>query len=261
MSPDLIKDREHQLDDRIAEAAMTSGTAAPLKSQFDPAALDEATLSSELVTMFRGKFCDILMAGRSPDHFKEEDVLYDIGDPNRRLYFIQRGFVKVGTLTPSGREIIFDIRKAGDVVGELCVAPGPLRDRAVALELTEAVRVPYSEMMKTLRNHPDLSVRLVEIFCEYLADAYNQITAVTVHDLTERVVQALLKLAPKLGRPSGDRVQIAAYLTQEEISQMVGARRERVSIVLNSLRRRGLVDYSSRGHLVLNVTALQKLSV
>lgn len=240
---------------------MISRTAAPLESQFDPAAVDEATLSSELVTVFRGKFCDILMAGRPPDHFKEEDVLYDIGDRNRSLYFIQRGFVKIGTLTPSGREVIFDIRKAGDVVGELCAAPGPRRDRAVALELTEAVRVPYSEMMNTLRNHPDLLVRLVEIFCECLTDAYNQIAAVTIHDLTERVVQTLLKLAPKLGRPSGDGVQIAAYLTQEEISQMVGARRERVSIVLNSLRRRGQVDYSNRGHLLLNVTALQKLSV
>jgi CRP/FNR family transcriptional regulator len=237
---------------------MSSGTAAPLESQSDPAILDEATLSSALVTVFRGKFCDILLVGRSSDHFKEGDVLYDIGDPNRRLYFIQRGFVKIGTLTPNGREIIYDIRGAADVVGELCAWPGPRRDRAVALEPTEAIRVPYSDMINTLRNHPDLLVRLVEIFCECLADAYNQIAAVTVHDLTERVVQALLKLAPKLGRPGSDGVQIAAYLTQEEISQMVGARRERVSIVLNSLRRRGLVDYSSRGHLVLNLTALQK---
>lgn len=129
---------------------MTSGTAAPVQSQPDPFALDEATVSSALVTVFRGKFCDILLPGRSSDKFKEGDVLYDIGDPNRRMYFIQRGFVKIGTLTPDGREIIYDIRKAGDVVGELCASPSPRRDRAVALVPTEAVHVPYSDMIRTL---------------------------------------------------------------------------------------------------------------
>ena len=47
------------------------------------------------------------------------------------------------------------------------------------------------------------------------------------------------------------------YLTQEEIAQMVGARRERVSTALNALRRRGMVQYSTRGHLVLDVRALE----
>jgi len=42
---------------------------------------------------------------------------------------------------------------------------------------------------------------------------------------------------------------------------MVGARRERVSTALNSLRRRGLVDYSSRGHLLLHVAALRSLVI
>jgi CRP-like cAMP-binding protein len=65
-------------------------------------------------------------------------------------------------------------------------------------------------------------------------------------------------LAHKLGRPSGNRVEIAAYLTQEELSQMVVARRERVSTALNSLRRRGILQYSPRGHLLLDMRALDR---
>lgn len=239
---------------------MTSGTA-PLPHVPDAAALDQALVSSALVTVFRGKFCDTLLPGRAPLLFKDGDVLYDIGDPNRSMFFIRKGFVKIGTLTQDGREIIYDIRKAGDVVGELCASPSPRRDRAVALEPTEAVHVPYSEVIATLRSHPDLLVRLVEIFCECLSDAYQQITTLAAHDLTSRIVQALLNLASKLGGSGGDSVQIPAYLTQEEISQMVGARRERVSTALNSLRRRGLVNYSSRGHLILQVKALRDLAV
>jgi CRP/FNR family transcriptional regulator, cyclic AMP receptor protein len=239
---------------------MSLGTAVPLKTVPDAAAFDEATLSSALMTVFRGKFCNTLLRGRSPVHFKAGDVLYDIGDASASMFFVQEGFVKIGTLTHDGREIIYDIRKAGDVVGELCAVKGARRDRAVALEPGKAIEVSYAEVTGTLASHPELLVKLVEIFCNCLADAYEQITTLTVYDLTGRVVQVLLSLATKLGTADSDPVKIPAYLTQEEISQMVGARRERVSTTLNVLRRRGLVDYSSRGHLVLHVAALREVT-
>jgi CRP/FNR family transcriptional regulator, cyclic AMP receptor protein len=248
------------------QSAVSTGvtmiTAGPITTESAPdsSALDQANMSCALLTVFRGKFCDTLLPGRTSLPFKDGDVLYDLGDPSQSMYFIQKGFVKIGTLTPDGREIIYDVRKAGDVIGELCVSQSPRRDRAVALEPGEAIRVSYSDVIATLRSHPDLLVKLLEIFCDCLADAYKQITALTVHDLTSRITQVLLNLGSRLGLPSGDCVQIPAYLTQEEIAEMVGARRERVSTALNSLRRRGLVDYSSRGHLVLNVSALRNLA-
>ena len=52
-------------------------------------------------------------------------------------------------------------------------------------------------------------------------------------------------------------MELPAYLTQEEIAQMVAARRERISTALNSLRRRGMVHYSARGHLMLDMASLE----
>jgi CRP/FNR family transcriptional regulator, cyclic AMP receptor protein len=236
---------------------MSLGIAVPLKPAAEVAALDEANVSSALVTVFRGRFCSTLLPGRSSVQFGPGDVLYDIGDDSSNMFFIQKGFVKIGTLTHDGREIIYDIRKAGDVVGELCVMKGSRRDRAVALESAEAISVTYAEIAATLGKYPDLLMKLIEILCGCLGDAYEQITTLAARDLTERVTQVLLNLASKLSTPNGDTVRIPAYLTQEEISQMVGARRERVSTTLNALRRRGLLDYSSRGHLVLHVDALR----
>jgi CRP/FNR family cyclic AMP-dependent transcriptional regulator len=219
--------------------------------------LDEATVSSALASAFRGKFCKTLLPGRNPCHFRTGEELYGAGDPSRIMFFIQKGFVKIGSVTPDGREVIYDIRKMGDVVGELCVSKNPRHDRAVALEPTEAVSVTYSEVIDTLRSDSDLLIRLLEILCDCLADAYEQITTLAGRDLTRRLVQVLLNLASKLGQPVGDSVQIPTYLTQEDIAQLVGARRERVSTALNSLRRCGAMDYSSRGHLRLHVGPLR----
>src|SRR5690349_24584301 len=125
---------------------MSLGIGVPLKLAPEVTALEEANVSSALMTVFRGKFCSTLLPGRSSVQFKPGDVLYDIGDDSSNMFFIQQGFIKIGTLTQDGREIIYDIRKAGDVVGELCVMKGGRRDRAVALEPTEAISVTYSEV-------------------------------------------------------------------------------------------------------------------
>ncbi|MEP6551169.1 MAG: helix-turn-helix domain-containing protein, partial [Gemmatimonadales bacterium] len=76
-------------------------------------------------------------------------------------------------------------------------------------------------------------------------------------NVLESLLKVLQTLAVKLGRPSGRLVEIATYLTQEELSQMVVARRERVSTALNSLRRQGIVQYSPGGHLLVDMPALE----
>ena len=223
-------------------------------------ALHEASLSTALMSVFRGKFCDVILLGRSQVSFEKDAVLYDIGDKDRNFFFIRQGFVKVGTIMPDGREIIYDIRKGGDVAGELCARQVLRRDRAVALEPSMVVPVHYREIVRTLQDSPDLLTKLVEIFCDCLADAYEQINTLAVHDILRRLGNVLAGLASKIGRPFEDMIQIPSYLTQEEISQMVVARRERVSTALNILRRRGIIRYTNGGHLLVRVEALKDIT-
>src|SRR5207237_3768372 len=105
-------------------------------------ALLEGSISAALAGVFRGKFCDLILRNRSAVRYKKDTVLYDLGDRAQTFFFIQTGFVKVGAVTEDGREVIYDVRKDGDVVGELSACKAPRRDRAVALEETLAIAVP-----------------------------------------------------------------------------------------------------------------------
>ena len=155
------------------------------------------------------------------------------------MFFLQRGFVKVGTITATGNELIYDVRKGGDVVGELCAAEEERPDRAVALEATDAIVVPFEDIKSLLMTEPSLMAALIEVFCTALKQAYAQINTLAVDDTVHRLANILVGLAKKIGRPSGSLLEIPTYLTQEEIAQMIAARRERVSTALNFLRRRG----------------------
>jgi hypothetical protein len=71
-----------------------------------------------------------------------------------------------------------------------------------------------------------------------------------------RLVRRLQKLANQFGRLAGHLIEIDAYRTQERISQTMTASRERVSAGLHLLRKRGMIQYSPSGHLLLDMKVL-----
>ena len=113
--------------------------------------LPDAILSSALTEIFRGRLCQTILEGKKPISFPKEKALFEVGDKERTLFFIERGFVKVGTISEAGNEIIFDVRKDGDVAGELSACKAIRPDRAVALEPTQAYSIEYSELMASLQ--------------------------------------------------------------------------------------------------------------
>jgi CRP/FNR family transcriptional regulator, cyclic AMP receptor protein len=221
-----------------------------------PAAHSAPLRDAALAGIFRGRFCDILLRDRVALPFAEGAVIYELGETQRALWFVRRGVVKVGTITADGREIIYDVRKDGDVVGELCTFEPVRRDRAVVVEQAELIPVPLDEALTALAQHPAALQDLVAVFGAALAEAYDQLNSVAHDDLMHRVVKTLRSLAHKLGEARGELVEIATYLTQDELAQMVMARRERVSTALNLLRQRGVVQYSARGRLRVDLRAL-----
>jgi CRP/FNR family cyclic AMP-dependent transcriptional regulator len=223
----------------------------------DDSVARQAAVSAALASVFRGKFCDAILPNRRVSRFQKNDVIYDVGDQDRTFFFLQTGYVKVGTVSQDGREIIYDVRKGGDLVGELCVCGRPRPDRAVALEETGAIPVPYEEIIKVVQSQPEMVGRLVEFLCQALAEAYEQVNTLALDDILHRLTKVLIGLAGKIGSQLGQSVEISTYLTQEEISQMVAARRERVSTALNLLRRLGAIQYSNHGRLVLNIEILK----
>ena len=107
-----------------------------------------------------------------------------------------------------------------------------------------------------VQRHPTALQDLVAVFGGALAEAYDQLNSLASDDVMQRVLKTLRSLAEKLGEAQGDLVEIATYLTQDELAQMVKARRERVSTALNVLRQRGIVQYSQRGRLRVDMRAL-----
>src|SRR6202140_946120 len=191
--------------------------------------ISNGPLSSALARTFRGKLCDVILQNRSVITFEKDQLIYDAGEDKRMFFFLQTGYVKIGSITEGGHELIYDVRKAGDIVGELCASGQQRQDRAVALEHTEIIAVPFTEVLEIVQSNRHLLRELVQMFCESLSDAYDQLNTLPSKDTVHRLVRVLLRLGAQLGHTSGQKTELSAYLTQEENSRMVGAKKKKIT--------------------------------
>jgi len=120
--------------------------------------------------------------------------------------FLQNGFVKIGAISPGGHEVICDVRKGADVVGELGVSEQERLDRAVALEQTDAILVPANEVLELLQANPEFVPILLGAFCQALKEAYAQVNTLALDDTIHRVITILIGLGTRIGQRSGSEI-------------------------------------------------------
>jgi CRP/FNR family cyclic AMP-dependent transcriptional regulator len=244
----------HSMPDR--PLAPTDGAGRPTHAAL-PRLLDHADCDI-LSTVFRGKLCEQVASGPTR-RIAAGEFLYHAGGEARSTFLLRHGLVKTSVVSPGGQELTLRIYKPGEVLGELCLCTGERREQAVALEASDVIEIPIESFMARLRQDPLVALEFATTVCERLADAHERLRSLAVDPVLGRLVRTLLSLAADLGERTPQGTQLTHYLAQEELAQLVGARREVVSTLLNRLREKGLLTYTRRGLIRLDRQRLDRL--
>ena len=73
-----------------------------------------------------------------------------MGEPAKSLFYVKRGLVKTSRIMPAGDEIILQLNRPGDILGELCFCSGERREQAVTLEASEVVEILLDDLLGNL---------------------------------------------------------------------------------------------------------------
>ena len=181
---------------------------------------------------------------------KHENV-YNSGDDDQMVYFIESGQIKLLMLSPEGKECLLAIYNSGDVFGELCLAGlGPRTETATAMEETVFKRIPCAELFVLLTNDS-----LLQGFVQYLvvriADQQQIISNLVTVDSEKRLGKTLLRLARKLGKKDIRSILIEHRISHQELSEMVGTTRPRISEFMQRFRRLGLIESTAEHYLIV----------
>jgi CRP/FNR family transcriptional regulator, cyclic AMP receptor protein len=187
-------------------------------------------------------------------YYRPGEFIFEMGEPPQRLYFLERGIVKITIVTPDGRERILDVVDAGSTFGETFLSRGK-RWTAAAQALSAAtVRTialkAFTNLMQTL---PNLCLTFVRHLAELQHRTLVRLDAQMQMDRGLRLLAVLLDLGGRCGQRTDDNYTLPGELTQGELARMVGLNRSTVSVLLNYYRRNGILG-GQGGMIVIHST-------
>jgi len=181
--------------------------------------------------------------------------VYNCGDQDEKVYFIETGQVKLSLLSPEGKECLLAIHGSGDVFGELCLAGLARHESATAMQETKLKQIPCSQFFARLARDS-----LFEGFVRYLAvrvaDQQQVIANLVTADSEQRLGQTLLQLARTMGKKDPRSIRIELKISHEELSAMVGTTRPRISFFMQRFRNLGLIETNSDHFLIIKENKL-----
>lgn len=184
--------------------------------------------------------------GRRVLYFKAKHLFFSQGSPADSLFFIRAGRARLTVVSKRGKEATITLLRAGDFVGEECIAGAGRTRKASARAITacSTLRIDREEMLRVLREEHDFA----EYFLKFMLARSLRTQADLIDQLfnsSERRLARALLLMADFGQP-GEPEPMIPYITQETLAEMIGTTRSRVSFFMNRFRKLGYVDYNGR---------------
>ena len=177
--------------------------------------------------------------------------VYTCGDQDEMVYFIESGQIKLLMLSSEGRECILAIHSAGDIFGELCLSGlGGRLETATAMKATTLKQVPCGQFFSRL-SRDSLFEGFVRYLAVRIADQQQVIANLVTVDSEQRLGRTLLQLARTMGKKDPRSIRIELKISHEELSEMVGTTRPRISMFMQRFRNLGLIETNRERFLII----------
>lgn len=181
-----------------------------------------------------------------------EERIFAKGDSGDSLYVILRGRVAVQTESDEAKVMLLNILDTGSLFGEIAMLDGGERTATVvAQESTELLRIDRRDFMPFLLQRPDLCVRLMAVLCERVRWTSAIIEDTVFLNVPRRLAKRILMLSQAYGRTTDSGTRITAFVSQEDLANMLGVSRESVNKTLKQFQTAGAISYRN-GYIIVH---------
>lgn len=187
-----------------------------------------------------------------PRRFGANQVVFREGDASDTCYVIRDGHVRAVRAHLDGRTITLAQFGPGDFFGELAMLDEERRSATIeTLEETEALAILGADMRRLLREHPEISVKLIAALGRRLRETNERLTRQSFQTVQSRVASALGQLVAAARAEGAGDGDVLITATQVELAQLAGSSRESASRFLAVLERAGIIT-QGRGKLTVH---------
>ncbi len=175
-----------------------------------------------------------------PRRLSKDTRVFHEGDLSDSCYLVRGGELRVTREHPDGRAIALASLFPGDIFGELAMLDGEARSASVeTVADSELLAIASADMHGLMREHPEITVRLVRALTRRLREANERISRQSFQTVPSRVAGVLSQLVAEAGLEGRDSITVR--MTQTDLAKLAGTSRESVSRFLATLDRAGIV--------------------
>jgi CRP-like cAMP-binding protein len=169
------------------------------------------------------------------------------GDPSSEISLIKAGRIKLSKLMEDGSEIILDIRKAGDFLGENMLSEEI--DYPVSAWCMEDVLIcsfSRERFERLVLEHPNIGLQVIKNLSTRINWLTNRIGSMSLTNLEDRLHRVLMNVAREHGVKGAEGFTIQFPLTHEDLSFLTGAHRVSITRAMKSLKEAGKIIQHGR---------------
>lgn len=173
-------------------------------------------------------------------------VVYATGDDDDAMYFVEQGQVKISMASAEGKDCLLAIYGPGEVFGESCFDGKHRRsESATAMTFSVVRRASKRDFVAELDRTHSAEVALRHLAIR-LDESHHAVFDLITNDSEQRLAKVLLTFGEKLGRPDGAFLRLEHRISHEELSQIVGTTRPRITAFMQKFRSLGLIETAGR---------------
>jgi CRP/FNR family transcriptional regulator, cyclic AMP receptor protein len=182
-------------------------------------------------------------------------VVYRAGESNEALFLLKTGRVQIVRESADGKRLISTVLGPHTFFGEMALVGQRFPQDSTAEAVEEALICVLSrkDLERLVLQHPKVGLRFLEQLSARLIETEAIVEDFAFKSVPARLAGALLRLV----ETSQDGTVRASH---QELADMIAAYRETVTLALDELQTRRLVNLSRRSIEILDRTALEKLA-
>jgi CheY-like chemotaxis protein/CRP-like cAMP-binding protein len=196
--------------------------------------------------------------GRHVDRYKKGQRIFSEGNHPLRLYYVQKGKIKVFKTNDMGKEFILKIVNENEFFGYVALLENTVyKEFADALENCEIIGIPKNEFDELMHSNPEVSRKFIKLLAGEVSQREEQLIHIAYNSLRRKVADALLLLQEKFKDHPGE---FTIHISRENLAAVAGTATESMIRTLTDFRTERLIDIKDANITILNEEKLQRLT-
>jgi CRP-like cAMP-binding protein len=209
-------------------------------------------LQNQLLSLLSQQDSDLLKPHLKPVHFDQHTILFESGNEIEKVYFPITAVVSLVIVLSTGETIEAAMVGRDGIVGASAALDGKISlSRGIIQLAGEALVCGIDELKAAALASPSLLSLLIRHEQTVYAQAQQSAACFATHHIEARMCRWMLRARDLSGT---DTLQF----TQEFLGEMLGVRRNSVTVVAHTLQSAGFIKYTRGKVQILDVSALRE---